>query len=182
MRFRMMKRTLLALCGLLMLVFSVLWCVARWGGTLEPWERRVSPELTLDGWIRSDALVLGCVHQYELRVGEQEPPDLLVNGILFRCSRWCPTIIEASGWSYPGGTGVYPLVFWELAIPYWSGLLVSALYPLWSTYRGPIRRWRHGRRGCCRKCGYDLTGNVSGVCPECGRAVAAQRPAVNHQH
>jgi hypothetical protein len=24
---------------------------------------------------------------------------------------------------------------------------------------------------CCRTCGYDLTGNASGVCPECGRAV-----------
>ncbi|HOW71952.1 MAG TPA: hypothetical protein PKY77_15240 [Phycisphaerae bacterium] len=22
--------------------------------------------------------------------------------------------------------------------------------------------------GCCCKCGYDLTGNLSGVCPECG--------------
>ena len=33
--------------------------------------------------------------------------------------------------------------------------------------------WRDRRRpkpGHCRKCGYDLTGNVSGVCPECGRA------------
>ena len=27
------------------------------------------------------------------------------------------------------------------------------------------RRWRQGR---CKACGYDLTGNVSGVCPECG--------------
>ncbi len=25
--------------------------------------------------------------------------------------------------------------------------------------------------GCCCRCGYDLTGNVSGVCPECGTAV-----------
>lgn len=24
------------------------------------------------------------------------------------------------------------------------------------------------RPGCCSKCGYDLTGNISGVCPECG--------------
>jgi hypothetical protein len=24
--------------------------------------------------------------------------------------------------------------------------------------------------GQCRTCGYDLTGNVSGVCPECGTA------------
>jgi hypothetical protein len=33
--------------------------------------------------------------------------------------------------------------------------------------------WRRGRagrfgRGRCAACGYDLTGNVSGVCPECG--------------
>jgi rubrerythrin len=30
-----------------------------------------------------------------------------------------------------------------------------------------------GTDGQCRKCGYDLTGNVSGVCPECGEAVVA---------
>jgi hypothetical protein len=27
--------------------------------------------------------------------------------------------------------------------------------------------------GRCRRCGYNLTGNTSGVCPECGTAVAA---------
>jgi len=25
--------------------------------------------------------------------------------------------------------------------------------------------------GHCRKCGYDLTGNISGVCPECGERI-----------
>lgn len=34
--------------------------------------------------------------------------------------------------------------------------------------RGFIRRPRH-RAGRCDRCGYDLTGNVSGVCPECGK-------------
>ena len=27
--------------------------------------------------------------------------------------------------------------------------------------------------GHCRKCGYDLTGNTSGICPECGLKTAA---------
>jgi hypothetical protein len=27
--------------------------------------------------------------------------------------------------------------------------------------------------GHCQKCGYDLTGNVSGRCPECGKAIAS---------
>jgi hypothetical protein len=30
-----------------------------------------------------------------------------------------------------------------------------------------VRRQLHGQ---CPQCGYDLTGNVSGVCPECGEA------------
>lgn len=33
------------------------------------------------------------------------------------------------------------------------------------------REWDRDHRqktGCCRHCGYNLTGNVSGVCPECG--------------
>lgn len=36
-------------------------------------------------------------------------------------------------------------------------------------FRGPVRRWYRARRGRCIGCGYDLTGNVSGVCPECGK-------------
>jgi hypothetical protein len=35
--------------------------------------------------------------------------------------------------------------------------------------------WHRDRRmppGHCKECGYDLTGNVSGICPECGTAIA----------
>jgi len=35
-----------------------------------------------------------------------------------------------------------------------------------------IRTLRRQRLGLCLGCGYDLRGNRSGVCPECGRAVA----------
>jgi hypothetical protein len=31
-----------------------------------------------------------------------------------------------------------------------------------------LRRQRRASRGQCIHCGYDLTGNMSGVCPECG--------------
>jgi hypothetical protein len=32
-----------------------------------------------------------------------------------------------------------------------------------------LRRRFRGRHGLYAHCGYDLTGNVTGVCPECGR-------------
>ena len=53
-----------------------------------------------------------------------------------------------------------------VSISFWLAvLLVSALTAL---------LWRLDRRrippGHCQHCGYNLTGNVSGVCPECGEA------------
>jgi len=54
--------------------------------------------------------------------------------------------------------------------------LVGALatYPiiaLVTFIRGPVRCWRRSRKGLCIACGYDLTGNVSGACPECGTMI-----------
>jgi hypothetical protein len=48
---------------------------------------------------------------------------------------------------------------------------------------GPLALVRLGRRllrarpGLCRRCGYDLTGNTTGVCPECGAAAGKGAPA-----
>jgi hypothetical protein len=60
----------------------------------------------------------------------------------------------------------------------------SAMLFLLLIYMGPIfglaiASWVIGiadRRmkipsGCCQRCGYDLTGNVSGRCPECGMTI-----------
>lgn len=49
-----------------------------------------------------------------------------------------------------------------ITIPFWFLLLLTSL-PI------PLL-WRRTARlpGHCRKCGYDLTGNESGRCPECG--------------
>ena len=50
-------------------------------------------------------------------------------------------------------------------------------FPLWPLFLLPavatvVLYWRDRLRpGLCRNCRYDLTGNVSGVCPECGEAI-----------
>lgn len=45
-------------------------------------------------------------------------------------------------------------------------------YPVFTIWRERRRR-RRRRPGCCVHCLYDLTGNESGVCPECGTAIAS---------
>ena len=41
-----------------------------------------------------------------------------------------------------------------------------------------LRRCRNSTRpGICTCCGYDLTGNVSGICPECGTAIPEKHRA-----
>jgi hypothetical protein len=41
-------------------------------------------------------------------------------------------------------------------------------------HRREGRKSRRRRLGLCTECGYDLTGNVSGKCPECGAHVNAK--------
>ena len=60
------------------------------------------------------------------------------------------------------------------AIPLWVPVLIFAACPGAAFACGSVRRWRRRRRGRCLECGYNLTGNVSGVCPECG--VSVERP------
>lgn len=41
-----------------------------------------------------------------------------------------------------------------------------------------IRRRAFWREGLCAECGYDLTGNTSGACPECGKPCARSEQTV----
>ena len=50
----------------------------------------------------------------------------------------------------------------------WFPPVVLFPLPVIALLRGPVRRRRRRRRGQCVPCGYDLTGNTSGRCPECG--------------
>ena len=59
----------------------------------------------------------------------------------------------------------------QILVPYWVAFVAIALPPALRLGSGAARaarsRSRH-RSGRCTACGYDLTGNVSGTCPECG--------------
>lgn len=50
-------------------------------------------------------------------------------------------------------------------------LLASLLGGVWCGFRYAKLRRQEQSDLACPKCGYDLTGNVSGICPECGAAV-----------
>jgi hypothetical protein len=52
-----------------------------------------------------------------------------------------------------------------VSLPLWMPLLLLGAATLW-LFRSSARL----RPGTCRVCGYDLTGNTSGTCPECGAA------------
>lgn len=54
-------------------------------------------------------------------------------------------------------------------LPLWLVFPLLSAYPTLAFIRGPLRRRRRRRRGQCATCGYDLTGNVTGVCSECGQ-------------
>jgi hypothetical protein len=58
-----------------------------------------------------------------------------------------------------------------ITIPLPLLFVALAAYPMVAFIRGPLRRWRRRDTGLCRRCGYNLTANVSGRCPECGAPV-----------
>lgn len=66
----------------------------------------------------------------------------------------------------------------EIVLPLWLPIIALSVLPLLWLCR--MRKFRRRQRSnCCTACGYNLTGNVSGVCPECGTAIApAQRRAM----
>ena len=54
----------------------------------------------------------------------------------------------------------------------YAGLfLLSFLIPLYMIGRRPSLKSRFLAAHLCRQCAYDLTGNASGICPECGMGV-----------
>ena len=78
--------------------------------------------------------------------------------------------LGAMAWLYTwlGGVFGYESLIWPFAV----FTAVPGAFVLRLLHRRIVRRGRW-RRGLCLACGYDLRGNVSGHCPECGRRIVA---------
>lgn len=77
------------------------------------------------------------------------------------------------GFAAPPGGVTATLLRRTVWVPHWLVVLLTGVLPIWwgvSAGRA-YRRRRRGEIGRCRRCDYDLTGNTSGVCPECGSRV-----------
>jgi hypothetical protein len=87
--------------------------------------------------------------------------------------------------SFPGlegaaGQAGVPDWVWLVLLPWFDWTLAAlSLSTLWSLVM-PSRHGRH-RPGICLTCGYNLTGNVSGRCPECGTGIKGQHGNREHQ-
>lgn len=78
---------------------------------------------------------------------------------------------ELTIWKCRRGDGPVFTRAFALTLPLWAPLLAFGAYPGVVFVRAALRRHRRRRRDLCLTCGYNLTGNVSGVCPECGTAL-----------
>jgi len=68
-------------------------------------------------------------------------------------------------------TKIYPNWFaWEFGISWWFLAILTISPFIWLQIAGRLRQRRLARAGYCA-CEYDLTGNVSGICPECGSKI-----------
>ncbi len=82
--------------------------------------------------------------------------------------------VWALGWVEPFGSGRQR--FWTLPTEPWIWVPAGAIV-LWNVYAW--WRWHVFKRTpehpYCSKCGYNLFGNVSGRCPECGQPVSQEK-------
>jgi len=117
------------------------------------------------------------LHYYEY------PPDIHVSAaghtvtpVVDSNYTWAMIDESTSGYAFAGfGWGTVrdgPYQAWKLSLPHWFLAALLAVAPAARVCGVLVRRSRQ-RRQRCRACGYDLTGNETGVCPECGGRVGS---------
>lgn len=87
--------------------------------------------------------------------------------------RWVIHYVHVPGFTVRTGAADVATTLFDVTISDWLLALAAALLPIrWIVlYRGRWRREARLRAGGCPVCGYSLTGNTSGTCPECGTMI-----------
>lgn len=91
----------------------------------------------------------------------------------FRYRQWMWVMGETQGGKY-GRVVRDEYQVREFHMPIWCPLVLFAAFPcffLVISIRSRHRRRAYSREGHCKKCGYNLFTNTSGICPECGTPI-----------
>ncbi len=125
-------------------------------------------------WLKRDSTFLGGIGRGYVECYYPARVLLGNSGTLFRGRfgplQWWPRVRRSTHnnrGTLINGTFVFTTRYcWYVGVPMWLPLLVVAV--------PTVILWRRSRPTppChCSTCGYNLTGNASGVCPECGTEV-----------
>jgi len=141
---RIAKWAGLAVCVMMMAAWglSLRWSVGCWTQNIGTYLAAGTWQYACDS---GTSWTPGCAIQ---PLGRGSPPNA-------RFGSWLPRRMRS-----PSGT------LWMVWIPLWLpfvGIVVPTAYLFYRDRRHPP--------GHCQRCGYNLTGNESGVCPECGTEV-----------
>ncbi len=152
---------------LCVLLFA-LWLASGWcDATVERYDKSSTSARRQDAWVSQGLLHSSIITSDEVGPGTRYEWRMYCNR-RFAGSLWGPP--APPSWSWGFGKVVSPdrnyVFMW---IPLWLPFLLIALptgFLFWSDHR------KRTRVGHCTTCGYDLKGNTSGTCPECGATTA----------
>lgn len=175
----MIRRAYSVLC-----IVSLLLCVTTavvwiWNPPLPPWQvfQTSSPGQVTDFRLTANNGTLSFVRWIQHNPPATQPATYYRHGLLGITAEQCDLV---NGPQYAGGPIVYHGTYAYVQVSFWWLLSLTMLMPiLWL-----LRRIRSHPRpsGFCETCGYNLTGNVSGVCPECGTLIAHESTRIDTNH
>lgn len=117
-------------------------------------------------WADSDSISVGLLK--DAVVEARTPWGRFGTNPVFVPAQSTPAFFQRPAWlaASPGTPAVIHCEFAQFfRAPIWALLLAFLIPTAFFWYRD----YRRNPRGFCQACGYDLTGNTSGRCPECGR-------------
>lgn len=132
--------------------------ILRWGGVLLAASIMVAWMANLYWCVSaSDGDTMISLHQGSVKVWKAGSAQSYTAGLVVeREDLLGPELVPQMRRFRPGG--------WVAIIPLWVPFLLVVAFTA-ILRRLDSRRFRSGH---CQRCGYNLTGNVSGTCPECG--------------